>query len=348
MQLNPSNFKHLFPTGASNQAPTPAPVGGSNWDSGLGGFSPDQLAFSPSANPASREGMLAIFSAGVSRDLAGANQQQKLQAELSRLTDGQLRSMQGLLDQAGTQAEQVFILKAFVAGEPWQNLVQFAGEMRGMPENEIIRRATMRDDSDVIQQWQDSCGPTLVQALAGEADPRFAWELNKAGDLARIDPVGANQLIANQQKEWLERYGGAAVQRGAAGGQGMALNQILDDMMGPLIGANYQTVEVDGSAQGKVNATERMAQTLEGGYDVPLRISWSQPGSTGDAGHFVLAMASRGAPGNREFQIHDPWTGKTAWIKQQDIARDSFAPTFGSFARLSHTYEAQPTQTALA
>lgn len=340
MNLSPSNFSNLLRTPTSVPAAAPQAKGGSAWDSGLTVYAPDQASFGGSTGQGMRQGMLATFNEGVSRDLAGPNHYAKLNAELSKLNDGQLRSIQGLLGQAGTRAEQVFILKAYVAGEPWQNIVQFAGEMRGMPESEIIRRCTMRDAADLIQQWQDSCGPTLVQALAGETDPRFAWELNKVGDLSRIDPVGANQLLAAQQKEWLERYGGVAVQRGQSGGQGMALNQILDEMMGPLVGARYNTVEVTDKGQ----SIERMAQILESGYDVPLRISWNPPNSGADSGHFVLALATRGAPGNREIQIHDPWTGKTNWIPQSEMARDSFSPTFNGYARLSHVYEAQPTQ----
>lgn len=307
-----------------------------------------QDAFAPSAQVGAmgqdvRYTALSIFREGVARDLAGANQEQALGSILNGLTPGQLTTLEGLLSQATTRAAQIFTLKAIVAGEPWENVVRYAQEMRGFSEQAIIERSTMRGDADVIQQWQDSCGPTLMQTMAGEADPRFAWELNKAGDLARIDPAGAAKLVADQQKQWLERYGGAAVPRGQNGGQGMALDQILNDMVGPLVGATYQTEEVSSPTA----AIDQIARNVQAGYDVPIRISWNQPNSGQDNGHFVLAMAVRGAPGSRELQIHDPWTGKTDWISERSIAQNSFGPIFSQYARMSHIYSSQPA-TALA
>lgn len=339
-----TNFSRLFgPLSAPKGAAAPAaPKGSGPWDTGLGVSMGDQLQLSQTATASSAarmlQGMLGTFQAGVQRDLAGQNQLQALSSKLSGLSVGQLQSIQGLLNQAGNDTERVFILKAFTAGESWDNLVGYAAEMRSMPESEVIRRSTMRDDADVVQQWQDSCGPTLMQTIAGEADPRYAWELNKTSNLAALDPNGAAQALAEQQKQWLEQYGGVAVERGQSGGQGIALNQILNDMMGPLVGATYQTNEVTDARQ----ATDRIAQIVQTGYDVPLRISWNRPGDSQDSGHFVLAMAVRGNPGSREFQIHDPWTGRTAWVTEASLQQDSFAPIFNSYARLSHYYEAQP------
>lgn len=352
-------YKNLFaPLPTRQPATTPAaPAGGANWDLNLGGTS-SAPGYSPSTYTPSQSAALgsgparlstsvatlpqefgAIFQEGVSRDLAGANQARELGNSLSRLNGGQLATIANLLNNATTKAEQVFLLKAYVAGEPWANLVQYADEMRGLPESEIIRRSTMRDDADVIQQWQDGCGPTVLQTAAGEADPRYAWELNKGGDIAKLAPFGENQALAAQQKQWLEQYGGVAVERGAAGGQGVALSQMLNDLLSPITHATYQTVESFSAGQ----SVGAIADKLQEGTDVPVRVSWGTPGAQ-DVGHFVLAMAVRGAAGARELQIHDPWTGKTAWVHEANIAADNFSPIFNSYARLSHYYE--PTATA--
>lgn len=324
------------PSGLEATSGAPLRLLSGSW--GQDSFQPSATAQAGAEGPDVRSAALSIFREGVARDLAGQNQEQALTSLLNGLTPGQLTTLGDLLSQATNKTAQIFTLKAIVAGEPWDNVVQYAQEMRGFSEQEIIERSTMRGDADVVQQWQDSCGPTLMQTMAGEADPRFAWELNKAGDLARIDPLGAAKLVADQQKQWLERYGGAAVQRGQSGGQGMALNQILDDMMGPLTGASYQTQEVSNSTL----AFDQIAQNVQAGYDVPIRISWNRPGDSQDNGHFVLALAVRGAPGSREFQVHDPWTGKTDWISERSIAQDSFGPIFNQYARMSHVYTAQP------
>jgi hypothetical protein len=362
-------YKNLFaPLPQRAQPATPQPQGGasgSSWDVGLGNVgtpaatptyasttytpapanapTPGLYAGSPTrlmgAQQDMVQGMAQIFQAGVSRDLAGANQARELAGSLGRLSAGQLTTLANLMNQAGTQAEQVFILKAYVAGEPWQNIVNYANEMRGKPEYDVIRRSTMRDDADVIQQWQDGCGPTVMQTAAGEADPRYAWELNKGGDISKIAPYGENAALAAQQKQWLEQYGGIAVERGQSGGQGIALSQMLNDLLTPITHASYQTQEASSPGQ----AVEQVAQKLEGGTDVPLRISWGQAGTSGDVGHFVLAMATRGTPGARELQIHDPWTGRTAWVSEANIANNNFAPIFNNYARLSHFYAPQAT-----
>jgi hypothetical protein len=355
-------FKNLFaplPTRQPASANAPAaPQGGANWDLNLGGNLNAAPGYTPSTYTPSQvtalssgptrlgtdvaslaPAMNAIFQEGVARDLAGANQARELTGSLARLSGGQLATIANLLNTATTKAEQIFILKAYVAGEPWQNIVGYANEMRGQTESEVIRRSTMRDTADVIQQWQDGCGPTVMQTAAGEADPRYAWELNKGGDITQIAPFGENAALAGQQKQWLEQYGGVAVERGAAGGQGIALNQMLNDLLSPITHATYQTVEVPQASQ----AVDEITRKLQGGTDVPVRVSWGPPGGQ-DVGHFVLAMASRGAPGARELQIHDPWTGKTAWVHEANIAADNFSPIFNSFARLSHYYE--PTATA--
>lgn len=339
------------------RAPSLPPQGGANWDTGLGSlgastvtqptYAPTTYTTSYGAQPARlmgqpqdlANGMASIFQAGVSRDLAGASQARELFSSLGKLNAGQLTTLGNLINQAGTQAEQVFILKAYVAGEPWANIVNYANEMRGRSEAEVIRRSTMRDDADVIQQWQDGCGPTVMQTAAGEADPRYAWELNKGGDITKIAPYGENAALAAQQKQWLEQYGGIAVERGQSGGQGIALSQMLNDLLTPITHASYVTEEVTSAGAG----VEAIAQKLNSGLDVPLRISWGQAGTSGDVGHFVLAIAERGTPGARELQIHDPWTGRTAWVSEANIANNSFAPIFNNYARLSHFYAPQAT-----
>lgn len=349
------SFKNLLGRPAPKPAASSAPRAGAAWDVALPttpAYQGVQDTYTPSnsgtavrfgpGNAAARQGVLSLFQEGVARDWASPVQARTLADNVSQLSGGQLATLTGLLEGAYTKAEQIFILKAFAADEPWDNIVQYAQEMRGVPESEIVRRSTMRDDFDVIQQWQDSCGPTLLQTAAGEADPRYAWELNKmSSDLSRIDPTGANRGLAEQQKQWLEQFGGIAVERGQSGGQGIALSTMLNQILGPITNATYQTAEATNSTID----LDQVAQIVLSGYDTPIRISWNQPSAGQDSGHFVLAMAVRGTPGSREFQIHDPWTGKTDWVSERSIAQDSFAPIFNQYARMSHYYPAQPATT---
>lgn len=335
-QATSSNLQARSPLGGTG-AWRPAFLYGPSGASGAS-LGPARSFAATSANPdALRQELVATLQEAMSLDLVGAPQVRKLANQLAALQPAQLESLKGLLSGSGTRVEQAFILKAFAANEPWNALVQYASEMRGMPEAEIIRRSTMRDDRDLIQQWQDSCGPTVLQTAAGEIDPRYAWELNKTWDLGAIDPLGANSTIAGQQQQWLESYGGRAVQRGQQGGAGMALTQLLNDMLTPLTGARYSTVTVDDPRQ----AIARIAGVLQAGYDVPLRISWDPPGSGSDSGHFVLAMAARTGAYGTELQIHDPWTGRTAWVSEASLLGNQMPPMFTQYARLTHYY--QPT-----
>lgn len=285
-----------------------------------------------------RQEMLNVLQEGLRTDLVARPHLLKLERQLSFLQAGQLESLKTLLNNSRLRVEQIFILKAFAANEPWSHLVQYAQEMRGLAEDQIIRRSTMRDARDLVQQWQDSCGPTLLQVAAGEADPRYAWELNKTWDLSAIDPLGNNQALAEQQKRWLEQYGGRAVQRGATGGTGIAISQMLNEQLTPVTGARYQISEV----KNKSAALNDVAAALANGHDVPLRVSWDPPGAASDSGHFVLAMAVRQGYGGREFHIHDPWTGKSVWVTEREIHQDRMSPFFDKYARLSHIYQPQP------
>lgn len=296
-------------------------------------FPPTRLQY-PRTRGSSRQALLALFRRGVDEDLASEYQWQKLQTYLGRYNDNQIANLTGLLNQSALAVEQVMILKSLIAGEPWENLVAYAGEMRGLTADVIIRRSTMSDDMDLIQQWQDACGPSMLQTVAGEADPRYAWELNKLGDISVVDPLGANRVLAQQQKEWLEKHGGQAVLRGQTG-RGIPMTEFLNEALGPVVGATF-ICQTSNSLDFTLN---RAAEILRSGYDLPLCIGWDE---TGTNNHFVVMLAVRGSVGTRAFQIHDTWSGKTAWVSESSIRQDRMSPIFDSFAKLTHYYEPFP------
>lgn len=278
---------------------------------------------------------LALFERGIARDLASLAQLLRLQGLLGTLTPGQRQRLRALLDATTCEAAGVFILKAYAAGEPWDLLVQYAAEMQGMPEEEIIRRSTMRDDPDLTQQWQDACAPATVQTAAGEADPRFAWELSKLADVASI---GIESALAQQQKEWLEAYGGRAVPRGETGGIGIQLQGMLNDLLPPVTGARYRATQRTNLS----HALDLIAARLQAGYDVPLCFQWSYTGPADAVYHFSLALAVRGTPGDRWFLIHEVWSGRTAWVHERAIAADRLDPITDGYVHLYYYYLPEP------
>ncbi|MFP5502354.1 MAG: hypothetical protein ACLGIN_07675, partial [Candidatus Sericytochromatia bacterium] len=148
--------------------------------------------------------LLGMFEDGVRRDLAGANQLAFFRALHGELTAGQRESLHRLVEDAPSATAGFFLLKALTAGEPWEQLLTYSAAMHGHDEAAIVSRSTMRDPEDLIQQWQDACGPTLLQTIVGEVDPRYAWELNARFEVTVPDPDGRNAELALQQKEWLE------------------------------------------------------------------------------------------------------------------------------------------------
>ena len=280
-----------------------------------------------------------LFRAGIERDLAGSHQLAALHRFVASLSEGQRTSVRDLLLQANQPAERFFVLKALVAGQEWDSVVQYATEMRGMAEDEIVRRSTARDADPLPQQWEFSCAPAVVQFAMAEADPRFAWDLNNDAKVAR-GPSARSGMRAKQQKAWLEQYGGVATPRGDRTGRGITLAELLNDKLSRIIGATYtcqQVINFD-------NAIALIAQNLRAGYDVPLCLSWATPeAATGAENHFVLALSVRGTAGNLEFQIYDPATGKVDWVSAAAMRNNTLPPIFDVYQRLTHFYEASPT-----
>lgn len=302
---------------------------------------PYQVPAAPPA-PSQNTGGLAFalssaMQVGLSVDWVAAPHVRALERRLATASADELNQLVQLVNAGATHAERVFILKAYAAKESIPAVAQYATEMRGMAEAEIVRRSTMRDSRELVQQWQDACGPAMLQAMAGEADPRYAWELNKSQDLGAVD-TNMNASIAQQQAAWLQQYGGVAVPRGASGGQGIAITDLLNTVMSGLSGATYAPVDVKANPQGGI---EQMVHSLNAGYDVPIRVSWDLGPGDG-SGHFMVALAVQGLPGARQLQIHDPWTGRTAWVAEAAILGSNFAPLANGFARFTHLYQPTP------
>jgi hypothetical protein len=105
-------------------------------------------------------------------------------------------------------------------------------------------------------------------------------------------------------------------------------------MIGPMLGCKFQAV----TANNPATAMGSIEAAVAAGFDVPMRISWDRPGAAQDSGHFLLIMGVRGSGNAKQLQIHDPWSGNTAWVNEGSIASNSLAPLFNDYARLTHVY----------
>jgi hypothetical protein len=313
------------PTPRPTSVPTPAPT-------------PRPTSAPTAAPPQGFLDVEALLAEGKRRDLIAEPQIVLLRRYLPTLPAARKAALDALVIGARSNAERVFILKAVSAGEPDDLVATYAAELKLVPdEATVMFGSTMRDDLDLMQQWADSCGPSLLSCAAGEVDPRYAWELNKSFELTRVDPYGVNKGLADQQKAWLEEYGGIAVPRDASGGKGIGILYLLNDKLAPITKATYSVVPVDNAR----TAVAAIAESLQAGYDVPLRIGWDT--APDGAAHFMLAINASGAAGNYRLQIHDSYTGMTAWVAEADVAADRFSPIFARFSRLTHYYQPTPT-----
>jgi hypothetical protein len=276
-----------------------------------------------------------LFTWGVAEELVNAGFTPTLEQLVDSLSEGQMANLQSLLTQAKSDSQRVLVLKCIVAGEPWENVAQYAKEIRDLDDATVIAKSLMRQPDNLIQQWQDACGPAIIEVAVSEQDPRFAWELNKGFPVHNVDPLGANKPLADQQKEWLEKYGGVAVERGSNGGKGVGILELLNGTLGPIVKASYTCYPVDGAEDG----VNKIVAALKRGYTVPIRVEWVQ----GNIGHFMLALSYREGD-DPELLIYDPYYGKTAWRKKSEILISGVSPSSVGEARLSHYYEPTPTQ----
>jgi hypothetical protein len=323
----PSPFPTVMPTPTPAgvvQTPTPAPTSTPT---------PRPTATpTPAPTAAAPLDYNALMAKGVSRSLVYKVQQTLLQGKLNALSGTDRSALEAALEATPSETERIFILKAIAAGEPWSLVSVYASDIKGMNEQELISRSTMRDAMDLEQQWQDSCGPAVVETAGGEYDPRYAFELNKYYQLSTVDPYGVNSTLADQQKQWLEEYGGKAVPRGAAGGAPtFKLMEMLNDKLGPITRATYTFVDTTNDYP---TGFEAIARMLAAGYAIPWRVLFVNE----NYGHFIVALDVRGGTGQHDFLLHDSVSGKTAWVSQADVLAKNFSVFFPQAVQLTHYY----------
>lgn len=156
---------------------------------------------------------------------------------------------------ADPRAEQALILKALaarrdnVAPDPvtaeaaqqcgvskhdqaFNDIHQFASDIRGTPRADLIRTTTLMDIDDentstmdpnnlvanndtrtdndgLYQRYNDSCAPTTQQILRGEMDPVYALRRHRQG----IDNADPDMEVAREQGDTLAKHGGDSTLR---------------------------------------------------------------------------------------------------------------------------------------
>ncbi|MCO5172284.1 MAG: hypothetical protein M9894_38795 [Planctomycetes bacterium] len=208
------------------------------------------------------------------------------------------------------------LLRALAAGSPVSDVEWLAGELAGKDPAWIAAntRLTAGDAGPgVMQQFQDSCAATTVQALRGEYDPVYALRTRQGNADVTNAPQDGNATFATEQRAILEAHGGVAVARGERGGDGLGDEAWLDALheSSRHTGLRFEQAGGFDDPIDPERAIALLEEHLGQGRVVPLGIS--DPVASG--GHAIMATSvRRDAKGQPEFLIFDPWDGRSEWV----------------------------------
>jgi hypothetical protein len=269
-------------------------------------------------------------------DTGPINVYQASRAELRvlGLPDSEFSALRSLLEQAGSDMEWAFLLKAAAAQRSISDITAFAERIRGMSERWLMRNLMVVDlandltpgeadpeERGIMQQYGNSCGPTSVQLIHAQADPIYALELRSAGpiDQAPDNAVSnpetiANQQLANEQAAMLNAHvatgGNAPTNRtNPAGGAWVETDM---NALSAATGVTY-TTQIIGAGITQEDAINTLKTGLASGVQVPIIVG----GGLGakNTSHYVMVLI---ASGNR-FLIHDVATGDTVWRNEDEF-----------------------------
>jgi hypothetical protein len=222
-----------------------------------------------------------------------------------------------------------FVLKSLLAGDNYETLQKFINQLNAYPEAFQQERCLVINTKSIIQQWQFSCSVTTVQTFLADLCPRYAWEIKQ---IASYDAIAnnPNHPMAQQQKELLEKYGGKASARGDVSGVAIGINGPLNELVGPLLGVTFYAQEVN---EPLPVVFSKVRSQLDRGINVPLLVGFMGT----DTRHFILTLNYRRVGGVHEYFIYDPWEGKSGYVSEDNILRNSFYPLLSQW-KLSLDY----------
>jgi hypothetical protein len=209
---------------------------------------------------------------------------------------------------------------------------QYAQDIRGTQRAVLAQQSTAIDpfagNAALQQRWNDSCGPTTVQGMRAELDPVYARKLHQEFIHGTVETGD----IATEQKSQMTGHGGIAVSRGASGGAGTKLNEVLNTVCRGYTGVRYTAIPAGNSVKERNATLNTVADKLKRGIDVPIRAGWP-----GGGGHFMLLTDVRGKGKDQLFLLTDPFKGQTVWITREQLASGKTPFPAGNGA-LTHIY----------
>jgi hypothetical protein len=285
--------------------------------------------------------------------ILGSFQQQRFNDKFAALGPFDQIRIGLALASAHGEHEREYIMKALAAGNSVDDVCWFAGQIKGKSDDWMQKNLRLSGNGDgdpgLSQQWSTSCGPATAQVLRGEMDPVYSLRMHQDNvDIHAIDPqpnatifqrlfamVGiptGNVNEADEQAKILNDGGGVAVERGQSGGKGMNFAQAFNEMT-QWTGVTY----IDHGATTdttRSDALKKLDADLAQGIPGALRIS---DGPTNSNGHAVAVTGVIAGP-PKEYVLHDPWDGKTVYVKASDLAAGNIIPSIAGWSKLTDVY----------
>lgn len=274
------------------------------------------------------------------RVLLGMPQREQAGGNLEKMSEADQKEVMSLLTQSAAHSpeESEYVVKALAAGHSLAELKQFQAQIAGKDKawmEEHLRLVGSSSGKGIKQQWSHSCAPTEVEAMKGELDPIYAFQLRqknpKLDQANDKDGSAVNPDLANEQFNLLTQTGGAVAPRENADGSGHGgkMSTLLNSE-GSGMGLKFDRREV-GSDITMNEALSTAQERLKMGLPVPI--------SVGDDGnpyaHAAMITGVEDGP-PRRFSIHDPWTGSVKVYSEEDIASGKL--DVGSCKKLAAIY----------
>jgi hypothetical protein len=276
-----------------------------------------------------------VLNFGKVRGWATIVQERIFNRYVNSLTSDQQQGLVQLINTAVTPSAKFFALKSLIAGDTYETLKNFIADLNKYPEAVQQERCLVYSPNQIIQQWQYSCSITTVQTYLADLCPRYAWEVKKI-DKYNIIANDVNHPMAQQQKIFLEKYGGLASLRGDVSGKAIGLNGPINELVGPLLGVRFYAQQ----------ATEELPELLaklrgiiDNGMNVPLHITFMPSEAT----HFILMLKYKYEQGQYHYLIYDPWEGRCNYVSASSLQNNSLAPVLTQWKmRITYYYPTEP------
>jgi len=246
------------------------------------------------------------------------SQAKRGRAKFETLSQVEKKHFLGILREAHSNTERLYIWKAFAACHTVAECEEFAKKVHGKKKDWLTTNLKLTGSPKgrgVQQQWSHSCNATTVQAIHGEMDPIYSLKVHEENPhFGKVDDSDANKQnpnLAAEQKAILEsQYAGtaagahsgvAASRDNIAMGSGRWASDKFNDMSA-LTGVKY-TTEKDPNISDAMKSIDAAAK-----QDVPVPIVIGN--GAGQYTHYVLITHMNPGP-PKTYTIHDPWSGKT-------------------------------------